>query len=62
MVKYSKGVFQLALQAGVYITFTSVRNHLDSKYGNGYSKVIKISRKGVSDIMRKMGPERTRQA
>ena len=62
MVKYSKGVLQLALHAGVCVTFTSIRNHLDSKYGKCHSKVVKRKRKNVSDIMKEMGPKWTRKA
>ena len=62
MVKYSKGVLQLALQTGVCVTFTSIRNHLDSKSGKCHSKVIKRKRKSVSDNMKEMGPKWTRQA
>ena len=62
MVKYSKAVQQLALQAGVSVTLTHIRNHLDSQNGKCHFRVVRRIRKNVSDIMKEMGPKWTRKA
>ena len=62
MVNYSKGVTQLALQAGLCVTFTCLHHQLNSKYRNRQFTFVKRIRRNVSDIMREIGPKFTRRA